>query len=60
MNKLFENRTVIVIAHRLQTVKHSDAIFYIENGQVAEQGNHKELMAQKGKYYQMVELQSGF
>lgn len=60
MNRLFEWRTVIVIAHRLQTVKHSDTIFYIENGKVAEQGNHTELMAQQGKYYQMVELQSGF
>ncbi|USN56258.1 MAG: ATP-binding cassette domain-containing protein [Candidatus Peribacteria bacterium] len=60
MNRLFEGRTVVVIAHRLQTVKHADRILYIEDGQVVEEGNHKELMKMKGKYYTMVELQSGF
>jgi ABC-type multidrug transport system fused ATPase/permease subunit len=60
MDKLFEHKTVIIIAHRLQTVKHADEILYIEDGQIVEQGNHKQLMKLKGKYYAMVELQSGF
>jgi len=57
---LFKNKTVVVVAHRLQTVKNSDTIFYIENWQIVEQGNHKELLKLKGKYYNMIELQSGF
>lgn len=57
---LFKNKTVVVVAHRLQTVKNSDTIFYIENWQIVEQGNHKELLKQKGKYYNMIELQSWF
>jgi ATP-binding cassette subfamily B protein len=48
------------VAHRLQTVKNSDVIFYIENWQIVEQGNHKELLKLKWKYYNMIELQSGF
>ena len=57
---LFKNKTVVVVAHRLQTVKNSDVIFYIENWQIVEQGNHKELLKQKWKYYNMIELQSWF
>ncbi len=57
---LFKNKTVVVVAHRLQTVKNSDTIFYIENWQIVEQGNHKELLKLKWKYYNMIELQSGF
>ncbi len=57
---LFKNKTVVVVAHRLQTVKNSDVIFYIENWQIVEQGNHKELLKLKWKYYNMIELQSGF
>ncbi len=60
MNKLFEWRTVIIIAHRLQTVKNADQIIYIENGAVVEQWNHTELMKQEWHYWKMVELQSGF
>ncbi|QFR38950.1 ABC transporter ATP-binding protein [Candidatus Gracilibacteria bacterium 28_42_T64] len=60
MHNLFKNRTVIVIAHRLQTVKHADRILVIENGEVVEDGNHKSLVKEKGTYAKMLELQSGF
>lgn len=60
LNELFAGKTVIVIAHRLQTVKHADQILYIEQGQITESGTHQELLAKQGKYYKMVELQSGF
>ncbi|USN58241.1 MAG: ABC transporter ATP-binding protein [Candidatus Peribacteria bacterium] len=60
MQNLFKGRTVIVIAHRLQTVKHADDIILLENGQVKERGTHKELVKLKGQYAKMLELQSGF
>ena len=60
MRKLFEWRTVIVIAHRLQTVKHADTIIVLEDGKVIEKGNHGELIARKWQYAKMLELQSGF
>lgn len=60
MNYLFTDRTVIIIAHRLQTVKQADMIIFIENGAIIEQGTHQELMNNQGPYYKMVELQSGF
>ncbi len=60
LNELFKGKTVIVIAHRLQTVKHSDQILYIDWWQVIESWTHQELLAMKWKYYKMVELQSGF
>lgn len=60
LNNLFENKTVIVVAHRLQTVKHSDKIFYIQNGKIIEKWNHIELLKLKWNYFKMIELQSGF
>ncbi len=60
MHNLFKDRTVLVIAHRLQTVKHADDIIVIENWQVKEQGTHKELVKLKWFYKQMLDLQSGF
>ena len=60
MHNLFENRTVIIIAHRLQTVKNADKILVLEDWKVVEEGNHKELVKQKWIYKKMLDLQSGF
>ena len=53
MDKLMEGRTVFVIAHRLSTVRNSDAIMVLEQGEIIERGTHDDLIEQKGKYYQL-------
>lgn len=60
MNNLFVGKTVIIVAHRLQTVKNADDIVYIEKGKILERWTHQELVKLGGAYYKMVELQSGF
>lgn len=53
MDALMEGRTVFVIAHRLSTVKNSDVIMVLDHGRIIERGNHDDLIAQKGTYYQL-------
>ena len=58
MDKLMAGRTTFVIAHRLSTVRNSDCIIVLEQGRVIERGNHDQLIAEKGKYYQLYTGQS--
>lgn len=60
MENLFQGRTVIIIAHRLQTVKSADDIIVLENGEVIERGTHDQLVEKWWTYAKMLELQSGF
>ena len=53
MDQLMEGRTVFVIAHRLSTVRNANAIMVLEQGEIAERGDHEDLLKQKGKYYQL-------
>ena len=53
MDKLMSGRTTFVIAHRLSTIENSDCIMVMEKGRIIERGNHKELIAKKGRYYQL-------
>jgi subfamily B ATP-binding cassette protein MsbA len=56
--RLMENRTSLVIAHRLSTIQHADEILVINEGEIAEQGSHQELLAKQGIYHKLVEMQS--
>ena len=53
MDSLMEGRTVFVIAHRLSTVRNANAIIVLEHGAIVERGDHEELLAHKGEYYQL-------
>ena len=53
MDRLMKNRTTFVIAHRLSTVRNADAIMVLERGEIIERGDHNELLAQKGRYYEL-------
>uniref|UniRef100_G1N7X9 ATP binding cassette subfamily B member 1 n=1 Tax=Meleagris gallopavo TaxID=9103 RepID=G1N7X9_MELGA len=59
LDKAREGRTCIVIAHRLSTIQNADKIAVIQNGKVTEQGTHQQLLAEKGFYYSLVNVQSG-
>lgn len=56
LETLMKNRTTIIIAHRLSTIKNADEIFVLDNGKVAEHGNHEELLLQNGIYKAMIQM----
>ena len=58
LEKMMKNRTSIVIAHRLSTIQNADKIVVLSKGKVVEQGKHSELLAKKGVYHSLVEMQS--
>jgi len=57
LNRFFDGKTVVVVAHRLSTVKHADQIVVLEHGKVVETGNHQTLTKQRGKYFELVKNQ---
>lgn len=58
MLKELNDKTILIITHRLTTVKNVDKIYFLENGEIIEAGNHEELMSLKGKYAEMYTLQA--
>lgn len=61
MQKIMERRTSIIIAHRLSTIRDADVIVVMDQGRIAEMGSHRELLAAKGKYYELYMTQyAGF
>ncbi|MBQ5842283.1 MAG: ATP-binding cassette domain-containing protein, partial [Clostridia bacterium] len=57
LEKMKNIGTMLIVAHRLSTIQHADNIILLSKGQIVEQGNHQELLKQKGKYYQLYTLQ---
>jgi ATP-binding cassette subfamily B protein len=57
LNSFFKGRTVVVVAHRLSTVKHADQIIVLDKGQIVEQGTHQELSRLNGAYYELIRNQ---
>ena len=57
LERLFSEKTVVVVAHRLSTVKNADNIIVLDKGRIAEQGTHSQLTALRGKYYELVKNQ---
>ena len=61
MHSIMQGRTSIVIAHRLSTIRGSDLIVVMDHGEIAESGSHEELLAKKGRYYELYMTQyAGF
>lgn len=57
LNEIFENKTVLIIAHRLSTVKNADNILVMDKGNIVEKGTHNELISSKGQYYNLIKNQ---
>jgi len=57
LETFFQDRTVVIVAHRLSTVKHADQVIVLDQGQVVEQGTHSALTQQRGEYYHLVKNQ---
>ena len=57
LNTFLKDKTVVIVAHRLSTVCHADNILVMKDGEIAEQGNHQQLITQKGAYYELVKEQ---
>ncbi|MBN2830604.1 MAG: ATP-binding cassette domain-containing protein, partial [Candidatus Cloacimonetes bacterium] len=57
LERVMENRTSIIIAHRLSTIQHCDRIIVLHKGKIVEEGNHQELLAKGGLYYDLYRLQ---
>lgn len=57
LNGLFMNRTVVIVAHRLSTVRNADNIVVIDKGKITEQGSHEELISRRGDYYRLIKNQ---
>ncbi len=58
LEKMSSIGTMIIVAHRLSTIKHADKIFVISLGEIIEQGNHQELLKLRGTYYNLYRLQN--
>jgi ABC-type multidrug transport system fused ATPase/permease subunit len=58
LTSLMKGRTTVVIAHRLSTIRQADQILVIENGKIAERGNHDQLIESKGRYFDLFTYQS--
>ena len=57
LEKMMNIGTMIIVAHRLSTIQHADNIIVLSHGEILEQGNHQELLKQKGQYYKLYQLQ---
>ena len=57
LHKMMNVGTMLIVAHRLSTIQHADKILVLSHGEIIEQGNHHELLAQKGRYYELYTLQ---
>ncbi|RYE14803.1 MAG: ABC transporter ATP-binding protein, partial [Rickettsiales bacterium] len=58
LNNLTKNRTSLIIAHRLSTIQNADEIVVLENGRIAEQGNHQQLVSKNGLYKRLIDMQT--